>query len=145
VSQAVATAREELTGWQGHDETLAALDAAVALADEGRPTPEMLSARLGAGWVGEQALAIAVCAALVARDVGDGVLLAVNHSGDSDSTGSICGNILGARDAVDAITSRLRHHIDLRWVIEPLVIELLAEFGATPPQANVWMARYPGE
>ncbi len=34
--------------------------------------------------------------ALVAQDFTSGVLLAVNHSGDSDSTGSVCGNLLGA-------------------------------------------------
>ncbi|MFN8027118.1 MAG: ADP-ribosylglycohydrolase family protein [Acidimicrobiia bacterium] len=51
---------------------------------------------LGAGWVAEEALAIGVYCALVATDLRAGLLLAVNHSGDSDSTGSIAGNLLGA-------------------------------------------------
>jgi hypothetical protein len=32
---------------------------------------------------------------LIARNFKDGVILAVNHDGDSDSTGSITGNLLG--------------------------------------------------
>jgi ADP-ribosyl-[dinitrogen reductase] hydrolase len=52
--------------------------------------------RLGGGWVGEEALAIAVTCAIGAPDFHDGVLAAVNHAGDSDSTGTIAGNLLGA-------------------------------------------------
>jgi hypothetical protein len=37
-----------------------------------------------------------VCCALAAPDVRAGLLAAVNHGGDSDSTGSIAGNLLGA-------------------------------------------------
>jgi ADP-ribosylglycohydrolase len=38
--------------------------------------------------VGEEALVIALCAALTARDLRDGLLVTVDHSGDSDSTGA---------------------------------------------------------
>jgi ADP-ribosylglycohydrolase len=44
-----------------------------------------------------------VCAALTARDLRDGLLLAVNHSGDSDSTGSLCGNLLGTVHGANAL------------------------------------------
>ncbi len=78
-------------------ETVRALRAAVELADSGAPqTPETL-ARLGLGWVAEEALAISVWCALVREhDPAQALLLAVNHSGDSDSTGAITGNIIGA-------------------------------------------------
>lgn len=82
----------------GHGETTAALRAAVDRAAEGRPTPEKVES-LGAGWVAEEALAIAVHCALVLpgpQDVAAALLLSVNHSGDSDSTGAVCGNLLGA-------------------------------------------------
>jgi ADP-ribosylglycohydrolase len=143
LADAVANARAELVGWRGHEETVGALDAAVALAREGRPTPEAVTDRLGAGWVAEEALAIAVSAALAATDMLDGLKIAVNHSGDSDSTGLICGNILGARDGVRAIPSRLHDHVELRWVIEPLVLDVLAEFSSEPPVGPAWLARYP--
>lgn len=52
---------------------------------------------LGQGWVGEEALAIGlVCALRHPDDFSAGIMAAVNHQGDSDSTGQICGTILGA-------------------------------------------------
>lgn len=61
----------------------------------GDPTPERVE-RLGGAWVAEEALAIALYCALVAQDdLERALLLSVNHSGDSDSTGAMCGNILG--------------------------------------------------
>ncbi len=52
---------------------------------------------MGGGRVGEEALAISIYCALASGDEFErGVLLAINHSGDSDSTGAIAGNILGA-------------------------------------------------
>jgi ADP-ribosylglycohydrolase len=47
--------------------------------------------------VAEEALGIAVYCALVADDFAHGVLLAANHGGDSDSTASIAGQILGTQ------------------------------------------------
>lgn len=53
-------------------------------------------AMLGEGWVAEEALAIAVYSALkYSGDFKKAVICAVNHDGDSDSTGAIAGNILG--------------------------------------------------
>ncbi|MGH4014311.1 MAG: ADP-ribosylglycohydrolase family protein [Pseudonocardiaceae bacterium] len=105
-----------------HHETSDALEAAIALAARGRPTPEDLET-LGAGWTGEEALAIAVCAAIAAPDLEAALLLAVNHSGDSDSTGAICGNLLGARDGVSAVPSTWLDRLELRAVIERLAAE----------------------
>ncbi len=52
--------------------------------------------QLGEGWVAEETLAIAVYCALKYRNDFDKALRkAVNHKGDSDSTGAVCGNILG--------------------------------------------------
>ena len=69
---------------------------------------------LGGGWVGEEALAIGLYCALVAPDVRTGLLLAVNHSGDSDSTGSIAGNLLGALHGVDALPHDLLGQLEGR-------------------------------
>ena len=49
------------------------------------------------------ALAISIYCALVTRDFRHGVILAVNHDGDSDSTGSITGNLLGTLLGVEAL------------------------------------------
>ncbi len=52
--------------------------------------------KLGEGWAAEEALAIAVFCALKAKTFKEAMIMAVNHDGDSDSTGSICGNLLGS-------------------------------------------------
>lgn len=52
---------------------------------------------LGEGWVAEETLAIALyCAIRHLDSVEDAIIASVNHSDDSDSTGSVCGNIMGA-------------------------------------------------
>ena len=53
--------------------------------------------QLGEGWVGDEALAVATyCASRHIDSVEDAIIASVNHNGDSDSTGAICGNIMGA-------------------------------------------------
>ncbi|MEV6338346.1 ADP-ribosylglycohydrolase family protein [Nocardia vinacea] len=94
-------ARTELTRHDNHDETSTALAAAIDLAARGggrMPAPEDMEG-LGLGWIGPEALAIGVFATLVAEKVGgtpeqifrNGILFAVNHSGDSDYAGASCG------------------------------------------------------
>lgn len=65
--------------------------------DEGVETDEAAISEIGEGWVGDEALAIAIYAAIRHRDdVKAALRAASNHSGDSDSTAAIAGNILGA-------------------------------------------------
>ncbi|MDX8029988.1 ADP-ribosylglycohydrolase family protein [Lentzea sp. BCCO 10_0856] len=116
---AVALARAELVRWDGHEEQTSLLDKAVAL---GPLTPEEIESELGGGWVGEEALAIGLHAALVSPDFTSALRVAVNHSGDSDSTGSICGNILGARDGVTVIPESWLSVLELRDEIERLAL-----------------------
>ncbi|MFB7598599.1 ADP-ribosylglycohydrolase family protein [Streptomyces sp. NPDC056160] len=113
----------------GHEETTAALTRALDLAAEGSPSAEQVE-RLGAGWVAEEALAIGVYAALAASGVENALLLAVNHSGDSDSTGSICGNILGARYGDHALPHAWVERVEGRARIAALADDLAA--GSVP-------------
>jgi ADP-ribosylglycohydrolase len=143
VITAVEAARAELAGWPDHEETDQALAKAVDLAKQGRPSPEQIAEELGGGWIGEEALAIGVCAALVATDLADGLVLSINHSGDSDSTGAICGNILGAQLGAGAIPHNWLAELELREAIEQLTQDLLVEFGPNPPATQQWLTRYP--
>lgn len=60
--------------------------------------------RLGEGWTGEEAWAIAIyCVVRHVDNIEEAILAAVNHDGDSDSTGAICGNIMGAIYGYEAI------------------------------------------
>ena len=73
---------------------------------------------LGQGWVGEEALAIAVyCAAKYPTDFDRVLIAAVNHSGDSDSTGAIAGNIAGAMVGLQGIPGKYLADLELRDVI----------------------------
>lgn len=124
--EAHGSARTGGTSNPGREETSAALEQALDLAAQGTPTPERLQ-RLGAGWVAEEALAIGVYSALAAPTVEDALLLAVNHSGDSDSTGSICGNILGARHGDHGLPHAWVEHVEGRARIAALADDLAAE------------------
>ncbi|UGT41963.1 ADP-ribosylglycohydrolase family protein [Nocardia yamanashiensis] len=156
-------AASELARHRDHQETSEALATAIRLADAAAgaggvmPEPEILDP-LGFGVIGPDALAIAVCAALCAETIGgtpeqifrNGVLLAVNHSGDSDSTGAICGNLLGARLGVQAIPAEWHARLDAAPIIDRLATDFCTEFGPNPPSnaygepSDEWYARYPG-
>lgn len=107
LDEAETEARAMLAGRLGADETLDAMDRA-RTARAWAPTPENL-ARLGEGWIAEESLAIALFAAWQAGgDFVRGLRIAVNHSGDSDSTGSLAGQLLGAQRGLDAIPASWR-------------------------------------
>ena len=62
---------------------------------------------LGEGWVAEETWAIALYAAVRHIDsVEEAIIAAVNHDGDSDSTGAVCGNIMGAIYGYEHIAGR---------------------------------------
>lgn len=160
-STALDKARAELANYRGHQETSAALDAASTLAARlaraGRTaTPEDLES-LGQGWIAPEALAVAVFAMLAAETIGGpahqivrtGLLLSVNHSGDSDATGSLAGSLLGARYGRPALPRRWSGTVDAAPVLHRLATDYCTEFGLNPPKdthgrpPNTWVDRYP--
>ena len=140
LEQAVGCALRELGAYAGQEECSAALQMARELAGSAL-SPEQCIARIGQGWVGEEALAIAVyCALKFQDDFRSAIIAAVNHSGDSDSTGSITGNILGAYLGVDTIPKRWIDRLELSSVITRMADDLEACF----EDSEEWVARYPG-
>jgi ADP-ribosylglycohydrolase len=123
--EALSASKAILQTETGHDETLDAIEMAEALAVSGLPHEEAI-ARLGQGWIAEEALAISIYCALVARHFKHGVILAVNHDGDSDSTGSITGNLLGTMHGVKAMPAEWLEPLELRDVITELTEDLYA-------------------
>ncbi|QIB42619.1 ADP-ribosylglycohydrolase family protein [Streptomyces aureoverticillatus] len=115
-----------LARYAGHEETSAALTAAVDLAAAGGPSAERVET-LGAGWIAEEALGIGVYAALATHRVEDALLLAVNHSGDSDSTGSVCGNLLGALHGDHQLPDEWLRLTEGRAVIAAVADDLASE------------------
>lgn len=126
---------------QTRQEDLAArLEHAVQLAHSDLPVVTCYK-QLGEGWVGDEALAIAIyCALKSPRDFRRGVILAVNHNGDSDSTGSICGNILGAYLGRGALPQEWLSQLELREAIAEIGRDLLTAY----QDDEEWRIKYPG-
>lgn len=123
LAEAAQSACRELRAHADHEETLAFLELALRLARE-KPIHGEVPAELGAGWVGEEALAIGLYCALVAPSFEAGVVLAVNIDGDSDSTGSIAGNLLGAMLGTASIPERWLQPLELRETITTVAEDL---------------------
>jgi len=138
-----------LDEYGARDETHSAIIRAVDLAMH-EVRPEEALPRLGEGWVAEEALAIALYCALVARDFEGGVAMAVNIQGDSDSTGAMTGNLLGAIHGEAAIPRRWLEPLELREVITEVADDFLllpkARIGdcGDAAERQYWWDRYPG-
>lgn len=79
---------------------------------------EIIENGLGGGWVAEETLAIAVFS--VIRHINDFnacMICAVNHGGDSDSTGAVAGNIIGAILGYNAIPDKYTKSIQLKEIL----------------------------
>lgn len=114
--QALDTTKQLVAGQADSQSTLAAVDRALA-ADTQKDSFEVIDNQVGGGggWLGHDALAIAVFAVSRAgTDPLESVRVAVNHGGDSDSTGSIAGAIAGTIHGPEAFIETLNQQaVDL--------------------------------
>lgn len=152
-----ATMHESLTSatvllqdYPDHAETLHALQLAQDLAATDLPPIDVIT-RLGQGWIAEEALAISVYCALVATDFRSAITMAVNHDGDSDSTGAITGNLLGAMHGIEVIPPKWQEPLELRDVITELATDLcefadwdIGDYDEETEQSRRIWERYPG-
>ena len=102
---------------------------------------------LGEGWVAEEALAIGVyCALKHPWDFRAGVLEAVNITGDSDSTGSIAGNILGVVNGEKAIPSEWLAKLQERDIVSRTADDFATRFENDDDGrvTDRWWDKYPG-
>ena len=130
---------------------------AVSLVGNGASDAENIR-ELGEGWTGEEAWAIALyCALRHIGSVEDAIIAAVNHDGDSDSTGAVCGNIMGAIYGYEELKRRnifcpdghaLEDTLELSNIILAIADDLysgciISEYSDidTPEKAQ-WYARY---
>lgn len=116
------------------------INEAIYLANQHIPPTEAI-AKLGEGWIAEEALAIAIyCSVKFCDSFSDAIIAAVNHSGDSDSTGAIAGNIMGAYLGEKAIEKRFLEPLELRSTIEQLAEDLYTGCPSSPDKS--WDSRY---
>lgn len=113
---------------------------------------------LGEGWTGEEAWAIALyCAVRHIDSIEDAIISAVNHDGDSDSTGAVCGNIMGAVYGYEAIKRMKlfcpqRHELEQTLELSNIILTLaddlytsctISEYDAIDsPAKQQWYERY---
>ena len=117
IEEAVDVAMYILKSYDGCMETYTALDNARVL-EAGTVSPLEAVSRLGSGRTAEEALAIGVyCALCHSSNAKNALLLSVNHDGHSDSTGSICGNIMGAYLGVKALPKKWLRKLELHELI----------------------------
>lgn len=122
------------------------LAGASARGSEDESSPGLLGAEelvreLGEGWVAEEALAVALYAVLAtapeataaaspAEHFRAAIAVAVNHSGDSDSTASIAGNILGAHYGEECLPADWLAALEAPEVIRGMAARLASVTGA---------------
>lgn len=95
--------------------------------------------QLGEGWVAEETLAIALyCSLRYEHDFSKGVIVSVNHKGDSDSTGAVTGNILGALTGYQAIDPKWKKNLELSETI----LEIAEDLYKGKQEDMAWNQKY---
>lgn len=124
LSDAVRDSLEPLTSHVGHEETMGKTLQACELVESSGDVDDAIRS-LGEGWVGEEALAISVyCSLRFPENFEKAVIAAVNHSGDSDSTGSITGAIMGTLIGINGIPGRWVKNVENAKHIEKIANDL---------------------
>ena len=124
VEEALATTERIYAGEAHFASFRELIHRAMEYADNGKPDVENIHA-LGGGWVADEAAAIGIYCVLRHEDsFTDAMIAAVNHSGDSDSTGAIAGNLLGAWIGYAAIEDKWKKDLELSDVILELADDL---------------------
>ena len=121
--EAIDSALKCLADKQGHQEVTAALELAVEL-DRAGVDHDQAIAQLGRGWLAHEALAIAAYCVLRAPDMLEGIVLAINHDGDSDATGAMAGSLLGVMLGEASIPAPWLKRLELRKVITEVADDL---------------------
>lgn len=106
---------------------------AILLSDISTDDVRTIEDELGGGWVAEETVAIAIyCALTHFENFEKAMIAAVNHAGDSDSTGAVTGNLLGAATGYDAIPQFYKDDLELHDVILHIADDLY--HGKTTPK-----------
>lgn len=135
LEDAMGEADRLLAEERGGDETETAVERARRAAGDGSLSFEAL-VELGEGWVGEEALSMALATALAFGDGDDEAVRrllwqSVRHSGDSDSTGAMTGNLLGAMADEASMPETWLDDLELREVVDDCA-RRLAEASSFP-------------
>ena len=132
ITEAKETARELFADDENIGILCELIDKAVLLSENDQNDKKNIPL-LGEGWVAEETLAIALyCALKYEHDFSAGITAAVNHSGDSDSTGSLTGQIIGAAEGFEAIDKKWSADLELKDIILEIADDLAADNEKSP-------------
>lgn len=134
--------QSKLSAWGEFEEFREIMGKAVSLSKSSLTDQEAIE-EIGEGWVAEEALAIAIFCSL--RNEGDfaaTVAAAVNHGGDSDSTGAIAGNLMGAVCGYRQIPVRFLERLEAKEVLDRLASELARKIGSGRVWERIKSGRY---
>ncbi len=121
---AVGFVKDHYSDRQYLEELVVIMERALSLAKNSSPDEENIRA-LGEGWVAEETLAIAIyCSVKYQDDFSKALCVAVNHDGDSDSTGAVTGNILGAYLGYEKIPARWKDDLECADDIDEIALDL---------------------
>lgn len=121
---AIEFVREHYSDRQHSEELIGIMERALLFAKNSSNDAENIRA-LGEGWVAEETLAIAIyCSVKYQDDFSKALCVAVNHDGDSDSTGAVTGNILGAYLGYEKIPAQWKENIECANVIDEIAVDL---------------------
>lgn len=117
---------------------------AVKLAESDTDDREAIR-EIGEGWVAEETLAIATyCAIRYEKDFEKAITVSVNHDGDSDSTGAVTGNILGAYLGMASIPSKFIERLELKKELLELAEDLFygEPYEEDLEDVSIWKNKY---
>ena len=93
----------------------------------------------------EQGVTFVYCALKYSGNIDKTLIAAVNHNGDSESTGAITGNIIGAQVGLSGIPAKYTEKLELRDLIIEVADDLwhdcrISEYGSE--RDPVWEQKY---
>lgn len=138
--------KEVFKDYEYLDELMSVIDKAIELSENSDSDLDNIH-KIGEGWVAEETLGIALyCALKYENDFDKAIITAVNHNGDSDSTGAVTGNIMGALYGLSRISEKWTKDLELYDVIIDMADDLVLgkkyiNVNEEPPVNSPWYMR----
>ena len=138
IEEAAISALKELKKYKNHKRCFKVISAALMHVEKNTSIRRTINS-IGEGWVGEEAIALSIFfACKFKNDFKSALLAAVNNGGDSDTLGSITGNILGAYLGLKRIPKYWANKIEEKDLITTLSQDLLKRY----EYSELWKSKY---
>ncbi len=123
LQNAIEETKSILQSYPNHSETMAKIDQAISFANSEMKPLTAIEA-LGQGWIAEEAIGMGLFSALRGCSFPEVIQIAANHTGDSDSTASIAGQIYGAWKGANEIPKEWIDSLDVHDVMVQLLSKI---------------------